>query len=1030
MIVSVMTCHSAQEKDFKAKQKRMAAPPQQRHGRDHEDSVDPVSPRINFKYDSRLGLFGFDIEAERQSKRENYALMRQAREQEQGAVLARARVRAQVVHGAGLMDAQTFLPGGFANLQPSRIENPKKVKVKVKDRDRDRDRAKPHRHGGQPIRNKMRSKSDFKPEPPMEEHQVRSISSENDTHIKKITHTGITNKHVHKAHIEDEILAKYQHNSLDAMQCSPIETNSERKKKKKVVQRNPKIVTEVGGGDDFYCDDNNYDIDHETVGEHDNKILGAEKKGQGKKVKISPLKLSGIKKQRDKAYPPSYTENTSHPSPRHDQPTTPTTGDIKNSFQRNKPRDGGDRDSDRAKTKSHLAKAHPNQPSVGASSSPRRHKKSSASSSSSSTSPRRKKSQGSPGKQKTSTKFDVDILDSVSIDDPSSDSKPKPKPKPPPTNSPRRVSKKEKKSIADELFEEFEAFNVHLSPPSEAKKIGHQDHSHQNKDKDKDKEKEKNVPKASPKARSPRKSMPKHKKNKKEEESTGEGSEKGAQSPRSSLAAKKAKKKTFTSPASRSPPKKNSQKTSLSPAVVSKKKVEKEEGEEEEDYEDDTELYNEDDFAEEEGDGGVKEDEEDDVLFDFSPQKHKSQESKRSQKAKDDLEEVARIQAEEEEEARVASLKKEQKQKETERLALEKAEEEANNRKKLEEERRVAIAKEEKRKARAVARAKEDEAERVAQKKKRDELAAEAKRVVAKEQELAALKIRKEEQKKREADEEHEKKRVAIAEAKRLAEEESTRLAAAAAKEEDEENERVRQLAMTSCKEEKLEKASHVEVEDLEESQADAVASPKKKKLDDEEEVVAEKDEYDDYVFEEEEEEEEEDIGEPDQEQEQEQKQEEGQEDLFSLTPVVDPSPSITSTLATSSSPTPKTKHTPEVQADMVVDTSTANEYVSASEEKSSTPARDQNQVPGVHDNHAEDTKNKNDSDDDYSDEDVLFDFNKSSSPKKSPHVNKNVNVNMRAKDEVTEKEKEEVAPPEEEGIDEYGSDYDDEDFD
>ena len=414
---------------MKAKKDRMAA---------HEMGIDfggkkptkePVSPRINFKYDSRLGLFGFDIEAERQSKRENYELMRIAKKNEEFAEIARAR--AHVKYGAGVMDAKTFLPGDLeqqikAKPKPKKVKNGRIIGKAA------------HDHG------KLRSKSDFKGNNQRMAGKARRISSEN--------------RNMEPPHSIDEndIVSSFNggNGNGNAMQCSPIDGDV-RKKRKKSVQMNPAVVMNDSPAvyDDFYNDGsdfidnyanddvlevlevNDHDKDHPSKPKRKGTPPPAKTDVRG--VKMSPLRLSAIKKahqQEIESNPESdrFSLNA--------KPKVPKSGDKKESFQRNRPsinrsKPAGAKSRNKKKSKS-----------------PRR-------------SPRKKSpckvAQGhsSPGKGNKQTKFDIDVFDSVAGAEKSSPPKVKSQ-----TKSPTRFLKKSikepKKSIADELFEEFEAFNL------------------------------------------------------------------------------------------------------------------------------------------------------------------------------------------------------------------------------------------------------------------------------------------------------------------------------------------------------------------------------------------------------------------------------------------------------------------------------------------------------------------------------------------------------------------------------------------
>jgi hypothetical protein len=966
-----------------------------------QQQQDPVSPRINFKYDSRLGLFGFDIEAERQSKRENYELMRMAKKNEEIAVMARAR--AHVVYGAGVMDAKTILPEGFSDLKQRQ-----QSKVKVK-------KVNHVRHPSR-DRHQMRSKSDFKADPKVEQ-DVRSISSDNANHNHNNNNHNnnvkMKNKHIHKAHIEDEILSKYKQNNLDAMQCSPIEAAGRKKKAKKGVHLNPNIVITDAEGHDFFYDDSADHVDQH----HDIEVLlagGADphdhegskfqevmkKRGatppphthskhaeSSKKVKISPLKLSAIKRKRnEESKNPSYVESSApSPSPRHDKPFTPTLEDKKNSFQR-KSRNG------QVEKEKEEASAAPsprrvNHQKKGAAKSPRKSPRKK--------SPRRRPPPQessissvsvSPGRKKLQTKFDIDVFDSVSMEDPVSDTKSKP----PTTMSPGNIATKKKinknkagkKSIADELFEEFEAFNLNASPttpPSKAPTIEKEE-----------KHAKKNPPRGVAKAGA----------------GAGAGEQKskrrGSVSPRGSAVARK--QKTRTKP-SRAPLAEVAEDTPVSslPSKKTQKHKQKPRGEaasvpvleehstgaakgvvvedDDDDYEDDTEVYADEDFDDDgDGDGGG-DGSDHDVKFDFSPEIHESEAEK---------EEEVRRRAKEEEDKNNALMAKAE-QEESERLARQKAEQdEERMRIKLEEEKNVALAKEEKRKARAAARAKADEDERVAQAKKREEVA-EAKRVAeakAKQEEADRLAAEKAEQEARAA-------------AARKEEEENRFAAEAKAKE----NERLKSIEIASCKEEKLEKASKIESTFNLQDDSNATAFPKNNNLE------IEADEYDDYNLDDEDfdnEATEQDATSP---------------VLFDMTPSspgkqlqagdegnassepVDSLKKLESPSPQKCSPIVKNSPKMEIEDDVVSD----DDYASDHE-------------PLEEDGHDKDNNN----------DDVLFDFKKnpsplnssvaeaSSLPPSSPHVHKN------SKTSTPEKS---ISGKEEEEEEEYGSDYDD-DFD
>ena len=915
---------------------------------------DPVSPRINFKYDSRLGLFGFDIEAERQSKRENYELMRIAKKNEEIAELARARAR--VVHGAGVMDAKTLMPADFAFLKHK--EKPK-PKMKL---------AKPSRNAG-----KMRSRSDFGAES-NSEPKIRSKSSGNNNKV-------IKNKNLHKAHIEEDILLKYKQNNLDAMQCSPVKSTGG-KKKKSDVRMNPEVkITEVAGEDFFFSadvleqddvlvvgDDSNLDDQDKRTFQDILRRRGSTpppkkdgKKLSKAKVKVSPLKLSAIMRKQQ-AESVSYIES-SEPSPRHNKPLPPSEGDIKNSFQR-KPRQKSNKQSNHQA----ISKTSPTR-SKKTSKSPRR------SARKKSNSPRRPSevsySSRSPGKFSKKSQLDDAIVDSPCSDvTTTSDS----------MLSPGKVKRKKstKKSIADELFEEFEAFSVNSSPSPKSR--------HQNEDSPVAvrTSADRHAVKISP-IKSPRKSF-----------SKGKGKVSDSASPRASATKKKNIKSPRRGQLADGP---TSVDTSSSSITSLKKKSNMKKGsagnvvnDDDPEYEDDyEEAYDDEEFD----DIGSNEG---DVLFDFSS---KSPNNGINQSTYDEEKDSVINTARETAEAEV-------RKKEEERLVAKEQERE------IKEEKKNALAKEEKRKAEALTRAREEEEkhrlkmenERLARERVQQE--AEARRLAEEEKKAAQAKEEERIQKERNEYEQAERDKVAAKEKEvrdREIEAERLRMESQAKKDEAE---RMKHLEMV--KEEKLDKAAKL---DLEQPDENAFASPKSSNRGEECD-----DNYDDdYTFEDEHfEEVDVEATEPDS----------SNPVLFDLS---------------NKSPSPAKKVTSSDTTDLpkdVVAPTSLNSKPSSITTSDPDHARNVDSVDeGVDYEEEYESDIHDDAANDDSNGDVMFDFNKLPSAKSSPMKSVTNSPNVRNEtpsgqcvaspesgNSVNEKENVEVG-----GDEEYVSDYDD-DFD
>jgi len=776
----------AKEKHAKAKGDRMALA----GGRDMADfhgrkQQDPVSPRINFKYDARLGLFGFDIEAERQSKRENYELMRIAKRNEEIAELSRARAR--VVYGAGVMDAKTIMPSGFSKMKSNQKAKPK---------------TKPN--AGKPARSerKLRSKSDFGAESKIANKARDVISSDNN-------YQGVENKNVNKARGVDGILLKYKENNLDAMQCSPVTSTNDttKKNKKKVgVMESPEVISDNANDNDFYYDDgadffddqhemldaadgvmdrSPHEEDHNTFQEVLNR-KGAtpppskkDKKKVKAKMKISPLKLSGIVRKQQEGGSNYVESSAPSPPPFHDKPSSPL-GDKKDSFQR----------------KPLLIKKNNNVNQV--SSSPRHGKMKTKSprKSARKKSPRRRSSRDrsssskSPGKVKQRTKFDVDVFDSVSesvttptvsIQSPGKDIKKK--------------NSQTKKSIADELFEEFEAFSVNsspsptnklttpkrLSPPSVASR-------------------DEPIADHSPK-KSARKGVTK-----------GKAKVKDPPSPRASQSKKKKP----------SPREKPGGSVETSSAAYSKKDEVSTSAEVDKvaecttEYDDDYEVYDDEEFDND----GAHSDKDDDVLFDFNQQSDDEDKLAAERKAK-----------EVEKEKKAAELKAVMEARE--RREAEELE------KKVQHEKEIALAKEQ-----SLKKEKQDEEERLALVEKQKKEEAEKIAQDARDEEIRKEKLEREQAARERMELAIAKKKKEKEEADRLAAEEEAKRREAQAKEE--ESERLKRIELV--KEEKLEKAAQLEKLSQQEEHANAPAKSKSNDDDDDDEENYD----DDYNFEDE----------------------------------------------------------------------------------------------------------------------------------------------------------------------------------